>query len=186
MNNKVVYLTGFMGSGKSTIGPVLANTLGWEYCDLDKVIEDKAGRTINEIFSLFGEEHFRGLERDALTEVARNENIIVSLGGGTIANDRNIEILKSTGMLFYLKLSPVGALDRLKFKRDRPVLLADLKEDFTNEDLLKRITDLYEKRKVYYEQSDYIIDTDNMTLGKAVDYIAKIINKERTRSNEKN
>ena len=149
MKNKVIYLTGFMGSGKSTIGPILANTLGWEFYDLDRVIEDKAGTKITEIFSLFGEEHFRNLERETLIEIAQKEKIVVSLGGGTIASNENIEILKRTGLLFYLKLSPKGALMRLRFKKDRPVLLSDLKENFTDEDLLKRITDLYEKRKVY-------------------------------------
>ena len=178
MNKKVVYLTGFMGSGKSTIGPILANTLGWEYFDLDTLIENKAGMEIKDIFRDFGEVHFRNLERETLIEISGLDQIIVSLGGGAIANETNINILKNTGILIYLKLSAASIYKRLKYKRDRPVLFSDLGEDFSKEDLIKRINDLYENRKVYYEQSDFIINTDEIPLGKSIDNIVKIIQKE--------
>jgi len=178
MDKKVVYLTGFMGSGKSTIGPIVANTLGWEFYDLDNVIENKTGMKIKEIFDVYGEDYFRIFERKALLEMSDNNKIVVSLGGGTIANKKNIEILKKTGILFYLKLSSVSAYKRLKYKRDRPLLFPDIGENLTKEDLLKRINALYEKRKSFYEQSDFIIETDNMTVGRTVDQIVKIINHE--------
>jgi shikimate kinase len=178
MDKKIVYLTGFMGSGKSTIGPILANTLGWEFNDLDCVIENKAGMKIKEIFETQGEDQFRNLERESLIEISKNNQIVVSLGGGTITNYQNLETLKKTGIIFYLKLSPAAAYNRLKYKRDRPVLLSDIGEMITKEDLLKRINDLYEKRKIFYEQSDFIIDTDNVPVGKTVDQIVKIIRRE--------
>ena len=178
MNKKVVYLTGFMGSGKSTIGPILANTLGWEFYDLDNIIENKTGMKIKKIFDVYGEDYFRILERKTLLEISGNNKIVVSLGGGTIANKKNLEILKKTGFLFYLKLSSASAYKRLKYKKDRPVLFSDMGENFTKEDLLKRINVLYEKRKIFYEQSDFIVETDNMPVGKTVDRIVKIINHE--------
>lgn len=178
MDNKIVYLTGFMGSGKSTIGPIVANSLGWQFYDLDNVIEDKTGMKIKEIFDVYGEDHFRILERKTLLEISENNRIVVSLGGGTIADEKNLKILKKTGLLFYLKLSPVSAYKRLKYKRDRPVLLSEIGEGFTKEDLLKRINILYEKRKIFYEQSNFIIETDNIPVGKTVDRIVKIINNE--------
>ena len=178
MNKKIVYLTGFMGSGKSTIGPILANTLGWEFFDLDTVIEDKAGMKIKEIFDVYGEDHFRILERKTLLEISKNNRIIVALGGGTIANEKNLKLLKKTGFLFYLKISHVSAYKRLKYKRDRPVLLSEMGESYTKEELLNRINILYEKRKIFYEQSDFIIDTDHIPVGKTVDRIVKIINHE--------
>jgi shikimate kinase len=178
MDKKVVYLTGFMGSGKSTIGPILANTLGWEFYDLDILIETKTNMKIKEIFDEYGEDHFRILERNALLEISENDKIVVSLGGGTIANDENLQILKKTGLLFYLKLTPATAYRRLKHKRDRPVLLSDMDEGFSKEDLLNKINLLYEKRKMFYEQSDFIIDTDYIPVGKTVDRIVKIINHE--------
>ena len=178
MNKKVVYLTGFMGSGKSTIGPILANTLGWEFYDLDNIIENKTGMKIRKIFDVYGKDYFRILERKTLLEISGNNKIVVSLGGGTIANKKNLEILKKTGFLFYLKLSSASAYKRLKYKKDRPVLFSDMGENFTKEDLLKRINVLYEKRKIFYEQSDFIVETDNMPVGKTVDRIVKIINHE--------
>ena len=178
MNKKNVYLTGFMGSGKSTIGPILANTLGWDFYDLDCVIENKSGMKIKEIFEIHGEDHFRNLERDTLIEVSENNNIVVSLGGGTITNSQNLEALKRTGIIFYLKLSPDAAYKRLKHKKDRPVLLTDQGESIPKEDLLNKIKDLYEKRKIFYEKSDFIINTDNIPVGKTVDLIVKIILRE--------
>ena len=80
MKNKIVYLTGFMGSGKSTLGPILANTLGWEFYDLDNVIETNSGMKIKEIFDNYGEDHFRILERKALLQISENDKIVVSSG----------------------------------------------------------------------------------------------------------
>lgn len=185
MTNNIFYLTGFMGSGKSTIGPILANTLGWEFYDLDQVIEGKEGKSVKEIFDLYSEEYFRKLETETLIELSGKDKVIIALGGGAIASDRNIAILKSTGIIIYLKMSPQSAMERLKFKRNRPVLLADLKEDFTNEDLLKRISELFEKRKIYYDQSDIIIDTDGIPVGKTIDNLARIVQREIKRNHEK-
>ena len=185
MNNKVFYLTGFMGSGKSTIGPILANTLGWEFYDLDVVIEEKTGKTVKEIFEVNGEDFFRNLETETLLELSVKDKVIIALGGGTITSDRNIGILKETGLIIYLKMTPESAVNRLKFKRNRPVLLTDLKENFSNEDLLKRITELYEKRKMYYEQSDIMIDTDGVPVGRTIDKLSGIIQREIMRNNEK-
>ncbi|MDR3611629.1 MAG: shikimate kinase [Ignavibacteriaceae bacterium] len=186
MDKKVVYLTGFMGSGKSTIGPILANTLGWDFYDLDKIIENKTGISIKDIFETFGEDHFRNLERESLSNISNQNQIIVSLGGGTIANNQNIELLKRTGIIVYLKLSSTSVYKRLENKRDRPVLFSDLGDEFTKEDLLKRIEELLEKRRMFYEQADFIIDTDNVSVGKTIDNIAKIIQNELEKKNEKN
>ena len=73
----------------------------------------------------------------------------------------------------------------MKFKKNRPVLFSDLKENFTNEDLLKRITDLFDKRKMYYEQSDIVIDTDGIPVGRTIDILARIIQQEIMRNYEK-
>lgn len=185
MNNKIIYLTGFMGSGKSTVGPILANTLGWQFYDLDTVIEKKSDKTVKEIFELYGENHFRNIETETLIELSVKDKVIVALGGGTIASDKNISILKQTGIIIYLKMSPQSALLRLKFKRNRPVLFTDLEENFSNEDLLKRISELYEKRKIYYDQSDIVIDTDGIPVGRTIDKLARIVQREIKRNHEK-
>ena len=185
MNKNVIYLAGFMGSGKSTVGPILANTMGWEFFDIDNLIEVKSGLQVKDIFDKFGEDHFRNLETESLIEVSGKNNTIVALGGGTIANDKNIEILKRTGIIVYLKMSPESAMKRLKFKRNRPLLFSDLKENFSNEDLLKNISALYDKRKEYYEKADIIIDTDGIPVGRTIDKLAGILIREFKRNYEK-
>src|SRR5690606_40072973 len=89
---QIIYLTGFMGSGKSTIGPILANTLGWDFYDLDRVIENKTGKKVREIFEQDGESFFRSLETETLEELSELDKTIISLGGGTMANAENIKI----------------------------------------------------------------------------------------------
>ncbi len=165
-----------MGAGKSTIGPILANTIGWKFYDLDKVIENRENKKVREIFEEKGEEYFRKIETDVLIKLSHGRNIIISLGGGTLANDENLNFMKQKGKIIYLKLSPEEAYKRLRFKRDRPVL--NIRNgDFTKEELLDKINSIYEQRKKYYEKADITIDTDNISVGQTVDQLAKIITK---------
>ena len=170
-----IYLTGFMGSGKSTVGPILANTLGWDFYDLDKVIEEKTKRKIREIFEQKGESYFRKLETDTLKEISESKDIIISLGGGTIANKENLEILKKTGKIIYLKVSLNTVYHRLKYKKDRPALIKSNSESLSKEEMTDRIKKLMDSRTEYYEQADYTIDMDANSLGKTIDKIVKII-----------
>lgn len=167
-----------MAAGKSTVGPILANTIGWDFIDIDRVIENKAGKKITEIFTDEGENYFRKLENSVLSELSVLKNHIIALGGGTIASDENLKIIKETGLLIYLKSSPEAAYKRLRFKRDRPALLFDGDDEPTEEQLTARINLLLESRKKYYEQADYLIDTERLAVGRTVDKLAKIINKE--------
>jgi len=170
-----IYLTGFMGSGKSTIGPILANTLGWDFFDLDRLIENKTGKKIKEIFEQEGESYFRKLETDTLREISGTQNVIISLGGGTVANEENLEILKKTGEIFYLKVSLDTVYKRLIYKRDRPVLLKSDSENVSKEEMIDRIKKLMNTRAKYYEQADYTIDTETNSIGNTIDKIVKII-----------
>ena len=176
--NKIIYLTGFMGSGKSTIGPILANTIGWEFFDLDQVIEQKSGMKVTEIFEKEGEEYFREFERNTLSELTNHDKAIIALGGGTVTDQKNIDLIKKSGKLIYLKVSPESAYLRLRFKRDRPVLTRDGTVNLGKDEFINKINRLLEFRKKYYEQADITIDTDNSTIGKTVDKIAKIIQYE--------
>ena len=89
----LIFLTGFMGSGKSTIGPILANTLGYDYLDVDKHIEQKAKKLVSEIFNSEGEQAFRAMEKNALRELTELNHCVISLGGGTIANEENCQLV---------------------------------------------------------------------------------------------
>jgi shikimate kinase len=177
MNIKIVYLAGFMGAGKSTVGPILANTLGWNYFDLDKVIEEKLGKKIKTVFEENGEPFFRQVESEVLKELSHSNNVIISLGGGTIVNPNNLNIIKSTGKIIYLKASIDSIYKRVAFKRDRPNLIID-GEEFSKERLIQKINNLYNAREKYYNQADITIDTDNISIGVTVDKLAKIINDE--------
>jgi shikimate kinase len=177
MKKKLVFLTGFMASGKSTIGPILANTLGWNFIDLDKLIEEKEGKSIKDIFKEEGEEHFRFLERKMLIEVLNLNNYIIALGGGTIANSFNLEQVKKNGLLIYLASSPEETYKRLRFKRDRPAFLFD-EEEPSKEKFLQKINDLLEERNKFYSEADLTINTDKLKIGQTVDKLSSIINKE--------
>jgi shikimate kinase len=176
MNKRIIYFTGFMGSGKSTIGPILANTLGWDFFDLDKVIEKKAGKKVRVLFEENGEDYFRKIETETLKELsAAPGRLIVSLGGGTIANEENLKILKSTGTIIYLKITQKAAFERLKFKRDRPALIDKNSEDIYEDNLSDKINKMIKSRAKFYEQADFTISSDSSSVGKTVDTIVKII-----------
>lgn len=178
MNKKIYYLTGFMAAGKSTIGPILANTLGWNFFDLDKEIEKQEGMKIVDLFEKKGEDYFRGIETKILKNLSHKSESIISLGGGAIASDMNFSIIKSTGKIIYLKSSPEMSYKRLRFKKDRPAFIFDGVEVPTKEQFLERINQLLDSRKKYYQQCDFIVDTDNQSVGKTVDVIANYINKD--------
>lgn len=167
-----------MAAGKSTVGPILANTIGWEFLDIDKEIERKSGKKITRIFSENGEAFFRKLENETLKEISKLSKHIIALGGGTIASEENLRIIKESGILIYLQSSPETAYRRLRYKRDRPALLFEGEDEPTKEAFIKRIEELLESRKMYYEKSDIIIDTDFIPVGRTVDRIALIINKK--------
>ncbi|MBT8387498.1 MAG: shikimate kinase [Ignavibacteria bacterium] len=175
MRKKIYYLTGFMAAGKSTIGPILANTLGWNFLDLDKAIEEEEVMKITEIFETKGEEHFRNKELEILKAISKKNHLIVALGGGTIARRKNLKLIKETGRLIYLHSSPEIAYKRLVYKRNRPALLFEGEELPTKQQFLERIKSLMSDRKEYYEQADYIIDTDAEVVGRTVDKLARII-----------
>ncbi len=165
-----------MAAGKSTIAPILANTLGWQYFDLDREMEKKTGQKIVELFREKGEIYFRKLETETLINISNGNNLIISLGGGTLLNQENVDFIRSTGKLIYLKSSINSIFRRLKNKRDRPALFID--DEFPEDDLLyQKIDQLLNDRKDIYEKSDITIDTDKTSVGKSVDMLAKIISK---------
>lgn len=162
-----------MTSGKSTIGPILANVLGLKFYDLDKLIEDREGNTIVDIFEQKGETYFREVEGKILSGLTKEINIVVSLGGGTITNSENYDLMKRSGKIIYLKASPQNLYMRLKNKIDRPLFRDLVLGENPEEDFVNRIKEMLDKRNSYYEKADLIINTDNNPIGITVDKIAK-------------
>lgn len=173
-HKSLIFLVGFMGSGKSTIGPILANVLGYKFYDIDAIIEEKAQKSIPEIFKTEGEPSFRSLERATLAEVITYSQSVVALGGGTIANPENLQLAKENGILVYLKISPKEALHRVSYhSEDRPMLKDASGKPLQGVELEQRIIELLQQREKYYTQSDITVVTDNLPVGITVDEIVK-------------
>lgn len=169
----LIYLTGFMGSGKSTIGPILANTLGYDFVDVDKLIEERVGKSVKEIFQDEGETYFRTIEWNIIEEVSRCHHRVISLGGGTMIDPRNFALVKNSGVVVYLYSSPEYLLQRLQNKTDRPILSNSEGERLDLPQLRERIFQLYAVRAPIYSQAHITIDTDERKVGKTVDDIVK-------------
>jgi len=170
---RLIYLTGFMGSGKSTVGPILANTLGFEFVDIDKLIEQKAEQPIVQLFETVGEKGFRSIEREVLREVACLDGYVVSLGGGTIANDENFQLIRQSGIVVYLRLPPEEILQRVRHKHDRPMLKGPDGSPLPPNQLAARIEQLLRHREQFYERADIVISADKQKVGTTVDAIVR-------------
>lgn len=150
-----VYIIGFMGCGKSTTGKKLSAVLGWQFIDLDKEIEIKAGRSINDIFSLSGEGYFRELEKETLLGLKTKNNTIVSCGGGTPCHSGNMDFMLRTGQVVYLKMTPGQLLSRLESGASQRPLINHL----TPEELLQFISDKLSERENYYNMASIIVNS---------------------------
>lgn len=152
-NRKLICLAGFMGSGKTTVGQLLARQMGWHFVDLDTVIEERAGLNIPAIFERLGEPGFRELEHEALMrtlgEAAERERpTVVALGGGTFAQPQSCGALRSTGCAVIWLHCPIAQLlERCATITNRPL--------FRDEASFRK---LYEQRLPFYEQADYRVD----------------------------
>jgi shikimate kinase len=168
-----IYLTGFMGCGKSTIGPILANTLGYDFVDVDRRIEQLEGRSINEIFTDKGEKYFRDLERTVLMKVSALPRTVISLGGGTMTVPENLEVILATGLVVYLKITPEQLFHRLRRRSDRPLLRTPDGSRLPDDELKARIQLLYQAREPLYARANIVVPTDGRKLGLTVDHIVK-------------
>ena|SRR5436309_2226467 len=171
----LIYLTGFMGSGKSTIAPILANTLGYTFFDIDEEIEKATGKKVPDIFLCHGEEYFRQIERTLLQKASHEQHCVVSLGGGTIANETNLSVVKSSGILIYLKADLEHIYHRLKNKTNRPLLRRDDGQALTDEELRERISGILTAREPFYTQAHLIVETSGRKVGLTVDQIVRSI-----------
>ncbi len=147
-----IYLLGFMGAGKTTVGRLLADQLGRPFVDLDDVVVQRAALSIPQIFERFGEAFFRQLESEALRYLAQQAGKVVATGGGVILSEQNREILKTSGFSIYLEWPTDLLMQRLLADTNRP-LLAAVPED----QLLSHIETMLRQRQHFYEQADLII-----------------------------
>ena len=164
-----IYLVGFMGSGKTTVGKILAHKIDKAFIEMDEVIEADTGKPITEIFAQEGEAHFRRLENKLLRDLSVRKDLVVSCGGGLICNEENLRILKETGKVFFLRASAKVVYQRTKHHTHRPLLNVD--------NPLGAIEELLKERNHFYTQAHYTIDTDNISAEEVADSIVEILNK---------
>jgi shikimate kinase len=170
--NKPVFLWGMPGSGKSTVGLLVAENTGKTFVDLDEVIRQNEKSTIPELFKTRGEEYFRKAELKALQGVLNLNNSVISCGGGTPVFFENYLKMNNSGTTFFLNV-PVGILaNRLFQKNTRPLL----NDSSTQKDLILKLTDLLNKREKYYKEAKFIIEanTDPKTVAGQIADLIKI------------
>jgi shikimate kinase len=149
-----VFLVGFMGCGKTTLGRRLATNFNWGFIDLDEYIEFKEGMSVYDIFKKRGEDYFREVESKALKEFEQLSNVIVSCGGGTACFNDNMKLINSMGTSVYMKLSTEDLAMRLAMDRkDRP-LVAELSDN----DLYTYVSLELPQREEFYYRADIILN----------------------------
>ena len=171
-----IALIGFMGTGKTVAGKVLAGKLDKEFIELDSLIERKAGKTIPEIFRQEGEVAFRELEIEAVKEVAGRRNMVIACGGGVVLNKINIDRLRKECLIVYLTASPDVILQRTADSiRERPLLNVG--------DRALAVRELLESRKPFYEQAaDIKVDTSERDIDSIAEQIIRQVKAYGSRS----
>lgn len=162
-----IILIGLPGSGKTTIGQAVAQTLGRTFLDIDLEIEHREGRSIGQIFGEKGEAYFRKKEREITEELTLVGNMIVSPGGGWAADPDTVAIVCPPSKLVYLRVTPKTALKRLgPMRQMRPLL--------SRPDPLAELNRLYEARKQAYEAADHVINTELLDLQRVIDRVTEL------------
>ncbi len=158
--HRLIYLCGFVGSGKSTLGPLLSDAFSWEFIDLDKLIEAELKRPIPLIFQQNGEMVFRDVESQILRKLAELDQKVIALGAGTISNPLNIQIVKDSGVLVYLHATPEEIFRRVASTEKRLLFFSpDVTTPLTDSELLKRIRHFMALRAPVYEQAHVRVET---------------------------
>jgi shikimate kinase len=160
-------LIGLPGSGKTTVGQAVATATGRTFLDIDQEIERREGRSIGQIFGEKGEDYFRKKERDITEELTFFGNMIVSPGGGWIADPEVVAIIRPRAQLVYLKVSPEMALKRLGPTRMmRPLL--------TRPDPLAELKRLLDSRRMAYESADHVVNTELLDLQRVIQMVTEL------------
>ena len=167
---KNIVLIGFMGTGKSCVGQILAERLGRHFIDIDVMVEQTIGMRIADYFSRYGEAAFRDRESAAVETVSAQSGAVISTGGGVVLRQQNIDRLKTNGILFCLAASETTILERTAGDRLRPLL--------NRPDRLQAIRQLLAERQPLYRQADHWIETDGRTAAEVAARILQVLGGE--------
>lgn len=164
---KNIVLTGFMGTGKTVAGRLLARRLKREFIDTDAEIERLMGKTIAQIFARDGVVRFRSEEELLVRKLAGRTGLVIATGGGMVLNPANIRLLKENGIIIALTASPEVIYNRVKNKKSRPLLM--------HNDMKQRIEELLQEREQDYQAAEIMINTDNKSIVEIVDEITRYL-----------
>ena len=163
-----IFIVGPMGSGKTTVGKIVAGELFLDFHDTDARIEETTGVTIDWIFDIEGEAGFRKRETTTLKEMVALNSIVLATGGGIVIEEENRELLASRGTVFYLHTPLNTQVERTMKDKDRPLL--------KGKDPEKVLADLQQSRQAFYEEvSDHIINTENKSGSEVANEIVKLV-----------
>nr|WP_320118182.1 shikimate kinase [uncultured Marinifilum sp.] len=166
-----IFLVGYMGSGKSRWGKMIAEYFNYRFIDLDTLIEERENASIPQIFSKHKESGFRKLETEALHSIGNTENTIVATGGGAPCFANNMEIMNKLGITLYIEGSPELLRDRItSSKTERPLV-----KNFTPDELLQYIQEHLNSRLPFYNQAQYKIVSGNLELNNFIDLLKPLI-----------
>ncbi|PLX70917.1 MAG: shikimate kinase [Denitrovibrio sp.] len=164
---KNIYLIGFMGTGKSSVGKILAEDLGAQFVDTDKLVEEKTGKSISDIFEELSEEEFRRLETEVLRDITEQDGLVVSTGGGIVVTRGNLDMMKQTGIVVTLIADVHTILERVQADgTNRPLLEVD--------DPFEEIKKLLFDRASFYISAHHIVETSDITQREAADRIIEL------------
>ncbi|HIA36181.1 MAG TPA: shikimate kinase [Flavobacteriales bacterium] len=164
-----IYLIGYMGSGKTSIGKKLSKAFKMNFIDLDTYIEEITGKKISMIFELEGEQYFRKIEQQQLQIVSQKEDAIIATGGGTACERINMDLMNTRGLTIYLEMEAKELYERLVLQKKNRPLIARL----SDKDLMAFIEMSLEMRRKYYTRAKYTIRSNNIT--KAVEKCSEFI-----------
>ncbi len=171
-NPKLIFLIGFMGSGKTFLGKQLAHLLNYKFIDLDEEIEMNEGTTISEIFQSKGEEYFRSRESSILQSLTKSQNAVIATGGGTPCFHDNMKWMNEHGITLYLKTSPEILFERLKSEMNHRPLLAGKSEAEVKTFIISTL----KERAKFYEQSSVVINTETSSVQELLEELQSLLN----------
>ena len=163
-----IFLIGFMGCGKTTLGKKLAKHLNFNFIDLDRFIENKTVKSINVIFDEKGEQYFRDLEKESLNEIYKMDNLVIATGGGTPCFYDNMQTILEKGVCIYLKMKAEDLAERLsKEKNNRPLIC-----HLTKNELNDFISEKLMEREKFYKKAHYILSAKNISKSDVIKLIS--------------
>ncbi|RME72383.1 MAG: shikimate kinase [Chloroflexi bacterium] len=172
MTERNIILTGFMGTGKSTIGQLVADRLGREFVDMDTLIEQREGRSIPQIFAESGEPYFRRLEASLCRELSAPRGLVIATGGGALVPEANLRAMEAGGLVICLDCQPAELWRRIGQSDNRPMLAEQ------DEGRFARLSNLLKQRGPAYARIPHHLDVTHLTPAQAAEQICVMVQKQ--------